>query len=82
MCAWPIEHPTLSQYLVAAQAMGSKVVTGNIILRGYHVAATKIITAQGKKVSIIGTKQSEYLTMTTVERLDRRLGIKSDFFKL
>lgn len=81
--AWPWNHPTLAQYLCWAIQQGCKVQTGYATnKKGYTLPTTKITSPDGKRwVHIAGTKQSDYLVMTTVARYDRRLGLKSNFFE-
>ena len=77
-------HPTLAQYCIWAQEQGCRVEQGIAIGddgKPYNV--TKIIhPASGRWVIEAGTQHREHLAPTTVDRLDRRLGLNSPFPKM
>lgn len=77
-------HPTLAQYCVWAESEGCTTVQGvGLGDDGRPYSITKIISPDKKRWVIeAGTQHKEYLVPTTVERLDRRLGLKSPFFSL
>lgn len=80
--AWPfLSHPTLADYLCWAMKNGCQVQTGYTTSDGYTLPTARIVASDEKRwVSIVGTKQSDRLVMSTVARYDRRLGLKSEFF--
>jgi hypothetical protein len=72
-------HPTLNQYVAWAVGQGCSVQTG--VDTEHSVAVVKITSPDGMKYAIeAGIMPNDYLTPTTVGRLDRRLGLISPWF--
>ena len=76
-------HISFAEYLEWARRQGCVVESGVIFTDdGRSVALTRIFAPSGRWVIEVGTAQDEYLLPTTIDRLDRRLGIKSPFLSL
>lgn len=71
------DHSKFAAYLIWASRKGCKIQS---VLSG-GVALTKISAPNGKWV-YESMDQHEYMTPTTVWRLDRRLGLTSPFFSI
>ena len=76
-------HPLFAQYIAWAKSVGCEVQSGYVTgpAGGAH-SITRIVSPDGKKWVIEATDQKEYLTPTTISRLDRRLGLTSPFFSI
>lgn len=72
-------QPTLGEYLDWARKQGCQVDQRVVRLGGHAIRVTKIIAPSGRGVIESGTQDDEYLVPTSVDRLDRRLGLKSPF---
>jgi hypothetical protein len=72
-------HPTLVEYLRWVKGEGCTTLTGYIATADGALPWTRIEAPNGSWVVEVGTEQWEFLSPTTVGRLDRRLGIKSPF---
>lgn len=77
-------HPTLGQYMAWATKAGCTVKQGVVsTAAGRAEPVVKITSPDGERwVIVSGMLQDEYLMPTTIARLDRRLGMKSEFFSL
>lgn len=76
-------HPTFAKYLEWATSIGCKVSSGYAHDdEGKPHGITRIESPDGERWVIEAATQEEYLVPTTIDRLDRRLGIKSPFFSL
>jgi hypothetical protein len=75
-------HPTFSAYIAWAKTQGCIVQSGySRHTAGRPVSLTKIVAPNGRWVIEVGTLGGEYLVPTTIDRLDRRLGIISPFLE-
>jgi hypothetical protein len=72
-------HPTLAEYAEWARQQGCIIEQGLNIKGGRAISVTKIVAPSGKWVIEVGTQHDDYLVPTTVNRLDRRLGLRSPF---
>ncbi len=74
-------HPTFQEYLTWIRGEGFKYKSGYIALPGESsVTAVLIESPEGNPLlSIPDVDLDERLTPSTIERLDRRLGVKSPF---
>lgn len=70
-------HPTLAQYIDWARSQGCQVSHRTVKGKGRTVRVTKFIAPSGRGMIETGTELDDYLVPTTVDRLDRRLGLKS-----
>jgi hypothetical protein len=70
-------HPTFGQYMAWAAQRGCQVNSGvrSSPNDGAPVSVTRIVSPDGKRWVIDATDQTEYLTATTIARLNRRLGL-------
>jgi len=73
-------HPTFARYLEWAREQGCTYHSGVDTKRS--ISLTRIVAPSGKWVIEAGTQVGDYLTPTTVGRLDRRLGLTSPWFSL
>lgn len=77
-------HPTLIQYCTRAR-LEFKCSVSLFMAQddnGAPESITRITSATGKSVEVVGVQESEHLTPSQVAYLDRRLGINSRFPKL
>jgi hypothetical protein len=70
-------HPTLAQYIAWAEQQGCQVSHRRVRNNGRSVCVTKFRAPSGRGVLEVGTELTDYLVPTTVDRLDRRLGLRS-----
>lgn len=70
-------HPTFAMYLTWAINHGCTVKTG-FTTSGLPTTLVEV-KATGKHFIDVGMEQTEFLLPTTINRLDRRLGMKSPF---
>ena len=76
-------HPSFQEYLIWAREEDCTVQAGVLYTSdGRARSVTRIIAPSGRTVIEVGTQHGDILVPTTVNRLDRRLGIKSPFFSL
>jgi hypothetical protein len=77
-------HPTFGDYLRWALEQGCAVRSGYAVGPGGQTHSQTIIVSPDESRWVIeaGTDQDEFLTPTTIARLDRRLGVKSPWFSL
>jgi hypothetical protein len=69
--------PTRAQYIDWARKQGCQVSQRTVRSGGRSMRVTKFIAPSGQGVIETGTELDEYLVPTTIDRLDRRLGLKS-----